>query len=511
MESGTIFAAESDADEIFTLLPELEYMNLELPDNSDLDLDLDKIQKAHRDESFDEELFESPRNLAEYWSMYGIQESTRQNFQDGIPWSNQETGHLLKFQYLLREVPLEWLESWAAPEDKLSGFADLPAAERNAMRFDAFRIYGTFRQAKKVTYPPEIARRFSMPDYWIVSVEMADGSEVIIFCTKIPRVLQNAGAARVRVAANTILMKAGETTPFPRIYFLADRLEYYPDNFLGNRKMDFGLFDDLDREPLDPKEVRSKPQDLRLSSRNRECFYRLMNCVSKISPEEMKTFWKETLRTSPPERLTEDRKASNARLLYERPRDEYGNFFYLRGTAKEVIPIRVEDKDVTSRFGITHYYQISMFTLESADNPIIVLTTKLPKGMKPGKDAGYREDIVVPAFFFNLWGFPSVDAEGKAVTRLTPLFMGGTPVLLPPNAPMRAFWVEMILMIVLMTGLLSISIYLLFMERREKQLRKEFLKREELPEGEVFDETKINTEGYMDFTTWVSSKKMDND
>lgn len=489
----------------------LEYLSLELPDSVNLEIGEDEISWQEQEENEDEEEEPVPQihSAKDYWSKYGVSDSVRESFQDGVPWGEPETSALLRFQYLMQDFPLDWLAAWSHKGEEVQNFGKLSKEERDARRFEIYRIQGTFRNLKEVTYPSEISLRFSIKKYWIVSVDLKNGGEGVIFCTKIPRILQKGGVQNASVAAYALIMKEGEPSPFQRVYLLADRLEYFPDNFLGKQGMDFGLFDDLDREELGPKETRSRIQDLRLSTHNRECFYQLMNTVSRISPEEMRAFCKKTLAQSPAERLTEDGRYSSPFPLFLRPVDERGNFFYLCGTAKKIEAVRVEDEDIRTRFGITHFYQIFLFTQDSQENPILVLTTKLPEGIEPGRGDEYRADMAVPAFFFNTWGYSSTDAQGKPVTRLTPLLMGGIPEVLPTPEPIRAFWVEMILLLIMMGGLFSLAIYLFCVERREKVLRKEFLTRGELPEGEIFDESKINTTGYVDFRTWAENASED--
>lgn len=489
--------------------PDVEFFSPELPDSSDLELVplLPEDEKEPVPVAKEEELV-PPENMQDYWENAGVSLSMREPFEDGIPWQRQESSSLIKFFYEMREAPPEFLTAWARPETELANFEKLSPEERTHARFDLYRITGTLKDVREVPLPSEFYSRYRMRKYWVVEMELPDGRAVSLYTLSIPRLFQTAEKRRspeaknARIGAYAVLMKYGEGQS-PPLYMLTHRLEYYPHNFLGDRGMDYGLFDDLDRKPLNAKDVRSRTQDLQLGLHNRECFYRLLHTVSNIPRDELRKHSMEVLLKSPPDRLTADGKSSSPLPVFQRPIDERGNYFLLRGTAKSVIPVLVEDDDIVERYGIRKYYQMALFMPEEAgDNPIFVIVTELPEGMKPGHDSEYIVEVTVPAFFFNTWAYSSRTDDGKRVKRLTPLLMGGKPIFTPRPEPVRARWIEAVLAVLIVGGILTLGLFMVYSERKERIARKKLLHSRGLADGEVLDETKFDRTGYPDFTHW---------
>ena len=104
-----------------------------------------------------------------------------------------------------------------------------------------------------------------------------------------------------------------------------------------------------------------------------------------------------------------------------------------------------------------------MYTEEAPQAPIAVLVRKLPKDIQPGDAPGYRVELEVPAFFFNTWGYHSMDRTGKPVIRLMPLLMGGTPQTVVNAKPISLFWFHVIATVVFASfGLLLLVSYITF-------------------------------------------------
>ncbi len=514
LSAGMCFSEGTDAepdDFEISLPPEVEFFSPELSDNTDLILEPFFPGGGGESDEYPEGE-ETPlpplASMQEFWESKNLSLSTRETFYDGTAFQPLESSVLPKLFYELSEAPPQYLWAWARPGEELADFETLSRPQRTAARFELYHVTGTLKSIREVPLPKELFYTLrQMRKYWIVQMELADGRTVEMYSLRVPRAFQPRkgvlppGMQDMRVGAYAVLMKLGRGEP-PLIYMLTHRLEYYPDNFLGNRGMDYGLFDDLDRQPLNPQEMRSRTADIRLGVHNRECFYRLLYCVSNIPRKDLKQHSVEVLLESPADRLTPDGKYSHPLPLFQRPVDERGNYFLIRGTAKEVLSIRVEEEDIIERFGITGYYQMAIFTAETGDNPLFIMVTELPEGMKPGHDSDYSVDVTVPAFFFNTWGYSSRNEEGKRVKRLTPLLMGGKPIFTPRQEPIRARWIEMLLAIFVAGGILGLGFLLLYSERKEQALRKKLLRSRGLPEGEVLDETKFDRTGYPDFTRW---------
>ena len=72
--------------------------------------------------------------------------------------------------------------------------------------------------------------------------------------------------------------------------------------------------------------------------------------------------------------------------------------------------ILVNDPDIVARFGIDHYYQVSLFTDDSYDKhwnpqPLTFCLRELPEGMPYGNLPRYGETVRMAGFFFKTWSY----------------------------------------------------------------------------------------------------------
>src|SRR5690606_3536601 len=73
--------------------------------------------------------------------------------------------------------------------------------------------------------------------------------------------------------------------------------------------------------------------------------------------------------------------------LFNLADEQHGQLVLLQGVARRAIRVEVanprdpeSNRDIITRFGIDHYYEVAIFTKDSADNPIIVCVRELPPG-----------------------------------------------------------------------------------------------------------------------------------
>jgi hypothetical protein len=125
--------------------------------------------------------------------------------------------------------------------------------------------------------------------------------------------------------------------------------------------------------------------------------------------------------------------------LFMEPQGQRGRLVALSGRTRRVVRIGVEDPDIVARFGIDHYYEISLFTDDSQDNPVVFCVRELPHGMPTGDGPEYLEQVRVAGFFFKLWTYhlaPSGevsenDRSRGAFRQPAPLLIGLQPVWYP--------------------------------------------------------------------------------
>lgn len=390
-------------------------------------------------------------SIQDFWRLYEVSDSFRDRYQDGSDWQADDE-RLFLFYHLQERIRLERLESWALPDTALADLDPLEKPELNQRRFDAFWINGRLLSAEKTELEGDVAFRFHVQSFFTCRLELTDGRRVTLFCQSIPRALQKPGAldSKPKVGLIALFLKKGpksESVPtsdgkeLSQLFMLGSRLAWFPETILGNAGMDCGLFDDLDREELPEDAVRSAAADTRLTLRNRECFYQMMAAVNRMTPVQLQKLVEDVQQNAPeeyferlnfPQPETKDGKKpvrfSSVIPLFNRPVRERGNFFYLKGIARRIVPIRVEDEDVNQRFGINHYYEIFIFPDETPESPVVVLVPELPPDVQPGSDLGYYVELALPCFFFNTWSYQKGEnEEGKPIRRLSPLLIGGIP------------------------------------------------------------------------------------
>jgi hypothetical protein len=136
--------------------------------------------------------------------------------------------------------------------------------------------------------------------------------------------------------------------------------------------------------------------------------------------------------------------------LLRDPQPHQGKLATVRGVARRVTKILVNDADIQQRFHIDHYFQIDMFILlgdqvirvDSAGSkkegpqysdiyPVTVCVSRLPPGLP--ESLNLRQEVRMPAFFFKLWSYKSeyVAAIDKNSSQRSPMFIALEPVLVP--------------------------------------------------------------------------------
>ena len=541
----------------FTQFPNVEFFPTELPNPVSVSDPPENVEflgggafkeGVAADEASDEtqetedEDYVELNSIQDFWNLYEVSDSFRERYSDGTPWSPDEE-NLFFFYHLQEHITQERLEEWAKPENALDDLDTIQNPELNARRFDAFWINGRLLSVEKTDLEEDVAFRYRIASFYTCKLELNDGRHVTLFCQQIPRALQKPGvlASKPKVGLIALFLKKGEATenvlvPDPdkpdekkelaSMFMIGRRLAWYPDTLLGNAGFDEGLFDDLDREELAEDAKRSAMVDTRLSSRNRECFYQMMNTVFHLPPDSLAKIVADVEANAPDEHFEKinypghekmlkegkrPKRYSSVIPLFNQPAKERGHFFFLKGIARRIVPIRVDDSDVNNRFGINHYYEIFLFPDETPDSPMVVLVPELPPGVTPGSDMGYYVELEVPAFFFNTWSYEKGKSQdGKQLRRLSPLLIGGIPaqtvsVVYTPDLT----WF-LVIGGTVFSALFICSIILFFITSRENQIAQQNrMKMYSLPEGTQFQDEVDDApkENEMGFEEWVQKNQ----
>lgn len=368
--------------------------------------------------------------------LLGVEQSHLDMFKDGEPLSLDEEDALYRMLYAARRFPLSQLEAFTQSAFDIDQLVADPARERG----EIFPLVGHVTRVIAHEPLPEVAERFLMTRYYECHLELDNNIPATIYTTNIPKAWQLDQEIREPVSALGIFVKLGgdrEDAARSQPIFVAQRIAWHPDTFLGRLGMDVGLFDQVQ-------------QRRSLQSEDRECFYQLLHVAQQFDTQQLIEAARETQERIA-EAATQDGKRPPAGLaltvkqLLDAPQDYSGQPFDVTGVLKRAIEIRVTDQDIRERYGIDHYYELQVLLdvkhvyrdderdYRFFNYPITVCVRELPKGMPEGERL--REFVRVPAVLMKVWSYQSEfsQQQGETKVQLGPLFIGKTIGWLRPQ------------------------------------------------------------------------------
>ena len=370
--------------------------------------------------------FSSP---AELLAVYGISGDELASFADGQPMDASERQTLIRILFRIPQFPQYQLESWASHGVSRGELAASPETHRTR----AIRLRGRVRSVAREPMLRDLALGFGFDAYYRVHVETEEGGACIVYTRAIPEGWQQTDPTGTPVQTTALFLKTAEVGQRAALTLVASHLAWFPEQadlpaglsanqvFLAQRGMDLGLFDPV-----------RKRNRMEVGSEDRECFYQLMAVVDRITADEFAS-------RAPDE-------FELARLLQE-PDQQHGQIQQVKGTARRITRVVVEDRDVQQRLGIDHYFQIDMFVplgnqvvrLGRADEgetptfsntyPVTVCVRTLPDELSVGQQ---RQEMRIPAVFFKLWAYRSqfVSSYDTRQLQISPMLIGAQPVLI---------------------------------------------------------------------------------
>jgi len=368
---------------------------------------------------------EGPRDVL---AAFGITESFLERVDDGQPVQQEEMELLLRlvfYSYIFQPSEIsDWAESppnWSAVSDNL-----------NAIRCKMFRVPGYVKRVTTEAIPPELSSRLGRKTYYLCEVAGDDGITYLVYARRVPRGWKLNDLIHEKTTVNGLFVKLTSMDPAdPRPVLVTDRPAWFPDNLLGRLGMDCALFDDIDLTGITERFLVPSPSAeedeedplnrLRLTGRDRECFYQLMAAVERSKPGELFEVAKNEL-------AQQQRVASSVVPLFNDPASQQGKLVLLYGTARRIEEITVENPEIRKRLGVHKYYTVYLFTEDSQNYPVVFCVRHLPDGVLPGEGPRYAVDLAIAGFFYKTWAFRpqrnlSPDAPAHA-WQLAPLLIG---------------------------------------------------------------------------------------
>jgi hypothetical protein len=230
--------------------------------------------------------------------------------------------------------------------------------------------------------------------------------------------------------------------------------------------------------------------------------------AGRTAPGELATQAAEDLRRTGKERFS-------VVPLFNDPVNQQGRLVVLSGTARQVIPVRVSDEDVLSRFGIDRYYQVFLFTEDSQSNPVVFCVRELPEGMPLGEGTQFGEPVTVAGFFFNTWAYRNRRLGAGTATeeewQLAPLLIGRDLQWRGGDKPASNPYLGAIAGGLFVVALTGVWLALLRYSRGDKKFREKTIARQfALDSGVSLDEIGLDVDGNPDFSGLEQASESDN-
>ena len=353
-------------------------------------------------------------NVREMLQRFSIEGSHLATLVDGRSLSAAELPLLMRLLLRVGTIPQAELERLAQPTFDLDALRKNPAARRGEID----RLVGQVVAVEPCMAPAPLVERFGFEQYYRCELKLSgSATPVVVYTRLVPEAWREGGEIQQRGGALGIFLKLSSTDPaLPAPLFVASRLAWYRADLLGDLAMDFGLLSTLKG---------NRP----LLGEEQEAFYQTLAAVGRAKPGEL-------LRQADAELHRSGRRNVSVVPLFNQPDQQTGRLVVLEGSARSVVEVPVDDPELAARFGISHYYQITLFTYgtprqsdaDSQGNPLVVCVRELPSGMPIGDDPGYAAHVRVAGFYFKKWSYPISRPGEKSVLQLAPLVIGQQPV-----------------------------------------------------------------------------------
>jgi hypothetical protein len=374
----------------------------------------------------------SPREILE---RYDIGQSQLARFADGQPLSGPEEEVLIKILYRVPRLGLDNLARWRRDDAGWEQVTSAPADFRADVRPVRGRVTGVERRALL----PEQAELFEFTHYYIVSVDL-DGSpnKALVLARQVPSAWLQGVVMNEPAEADALFLKLGKREK--DLVLAANRLAWLPDRpheqqaigpshvALARLGMDAGLW-----------EIVRTANRRGLGDADREAFYQLLAAVGNAQAGRLRQV------APQPIDIVE---------LLERPSPRQGEVFSIEGTARRIMKVMVSDRDIQSRFGLDHYYEIDLFlplgatslslgkdsTGESSpvyrnNYPATLIVRSLPPGLKEGETVHHQ--IRADGVFFKVWTYRSAYTSKFGQLQPAPLFVAREALVVQPQRPVN--------------------------------------------------------------------------
>jgi hypothetical protein len=369
---------------------------------------------------------------------YDIGQTQLARFADGQPLSDREEEVLIKILYRVPRLGLDNLARWRRDDAGWEQVASAPAD----FRAEALPVRGRVKRVERRDLSPEQAEVFEFSHYYQVSVDLEDSpDEAVVMARHVPSAWSSGGFMNEPARADALFLKQDGGMDGGKRYILAaGRLAWLPEwpntvhglgpshVTLAQLGMDAGQWEIL-------RTVNRRG----LGDADREAFYQLLAALGHAEVRRL--------------RQIEPQPIDIVELL-ERPLPRQGEIFSIEGTARRIMKVMVSDRDIQTRFGLDHYYEIDLFlplgatslslgkdpTGESSpvyrnNYPATLIVRSLPPGLKEGETVHHQ--IRADGVFFKVWTYRSAYTSKFGQLQPAPLFVAHEAAIVQPQRPVN--------------------------------------------------------------------------
>jgi len=359
-----------------------------------------------------------PANARELLARYDIGPAQFSQFVDGSPISGGEEEVLAKILLRFSRLGMNNIQRWRKTGVNWSEIA----AATHQQQGELFTIRGRARLVTEHTLPPELAQRFESAKYYSVQLAI-DGSphSALVYTPTVPKAWPIGTPVDESAIVDGLLLKLGPPRdgqqPF---FFAAGRVGWLPESsVLARAGFDVSFFDGV-------QETNGKG----LLAADREPFYQLLAAIGRVDRAESQRA----------------RAPLDVVPLIEQPAAHHGEFYSVRGTARRIVKVAIDDPGVRERLGLDHYYEIDLFVplgeaklrfgeaIKADENPVFentfpvtLIARQLPPGLAEGENL--HEQVAADAVFFKLWTYQSAYMARFNRVQPAPILMTHEPRL----------------------------------------------------------------------------------
>jgi hypothetical protein len=390
-----------------------------------------------------------PSDRAARRLLVGLEDSQLELLRDNEAVGAGEQETLERIVYRLSRLSPATFEQYRSPTASLVELADDPSAHR----FQIMQVRGRLRRLEAIAVPSEMQQRLEFDRYWRATI-MVEGQEshaIELYARDIPEGWRPSVDADDAVGIDAMFLKRGvEVGGRRQLVFVAQRVGWLPDRVdtargitadlvrLAGAGFDVSLFD----------RVRTA-NGLAIGKSEREPFYQMLAAVNRLRESEDRPPLA-AANVAPDPALQFDIAA-----LLQKPRQQHGRRMQIRGTARAVKRVLVDDEELQARFGMKQYFEVDILVslgdqtvrlgkdgpILANSFPVTCCVLEIPAEWQEKLAASgvyrLRESAVVEGYFYKLWGYRSEGTEqyareSKSATtaplQVSPMFMASRAV-----------------------------------------------------------------------------------